>query len=92
MTREEWEDQYFKLYNELVEIVNPIKQYYDVDKIKTWGIFIYDKNTDANCFDILKDEIVFYYDHEIINNANHIILDIQNKLIEMYEFGRKIKS
>ena len=76
-------------YRELSEICEEIKQYYDIDKIKTYSVYIWtkDSSNDAydgyNTFDILTDELQFYTEHEVIEEAKPIIKRIQEKLKEM---------
>lgn len=80
------------LYEELVEAVEEIRPYYDVDKIKMYSVYIWTKgNKDAdtnteehwgkNVFDIEEDEIVFYVkDHKIPEEVMPIIQNIQSKI------------
>ena len=62
------------LYNELVEICNEIRQYYDIDKVKSYVVYIWTKGEHGeNVFDILNGEIAFYKEHTIIEEAWPII-------------------
>lgn len=87
------EDKYFKLYDELVEIANEIRPYYDIDKVKSYSVYIWTKEVDDNgydcrdnVFDIQADKIVFYdKEHRIIEDALPIIIKIQSKLKEIEE-------
>lgn len=91
------EDNFDKLYDELVKIVEEIRPYYDVDKIKTYSVYIWTKadanNPDdmgCNVFDIQTDEITFYDEsHEIIEETLPIIAKIQSKLKEIEEELKK---
>lgn len=72
-------------YNALVQAVDEIRPYYDVDKIKTWAVYIWTKATDEdtgeNVFDIEEDEVVFYNkEHIIPDEVMPIIKNIQLKL------------
>ena len=91
------EDQYYKLYKELAELVKTcgILQYYDYDKIKSDSVYIWTKATDENdmstwgrnLFDICSDEIVFYGEkYEIIEEAWPAIKEIQTQLLKMEKF------
>lgn len=89
MTKLEKEDL---LYEELVQATKAIKPYYDIDKIKTYSVYIWtkgDPNADIhtdeywgeNVFDIYPDQIVFYVeDHVIPEEVMPIIHNIQSKL------------
>ena len=85
---------YWQSYRELTGIVDGIRAYYDVDKIKRYSVYIWTKdnpNTDneddvygRNVFDICEDELIFYVeDHVIIEDAKPIIEKIQAKLREI---------
>ena len=85
---------YWQLYRELTEIVDGIRPYYDVDKIKDYSVYIWTKdnpNADSeddrygqNVFDICEDELIFYVeDHVVIEEAKQIIEKIQAKLREI---------
>ena len=78
-------DKFNFLYNELTEISKGILQYYDIDKIKPYSVYIWTKDEDSkNVFDICDDEIVFYVkDHKILEEAKPIIEQIQLKLKEI---------
>lgn len=78
-------NQFDTLYNELVQISNEIKLYYDIDKIKPYTVYIWTKGEDGvNVFDILADEIVFYVkNHILIEEVKPIIKKIQLKLKEI---------
>lgn len=74
----------------LCEKVSKLYPYYDIDKIKDYGVYVWNKadNLDDqdNIFDIMGDEIVFYTDdHTIIEEAKPIIKDIQNFIKKYYE-------
>lgn len=80
------------LYEELIQISHKIEPYYDVDKVKTWSVFIWTKGDDGeNVFDIMPNEIVFYVqDHKIIEEALPIIEEIQAKLRELKSYVDEI--
>ena len=80
----EWEI----LYDELLEICKEITPYYDIDKIKTYSVYIWDKDTDLdngeNLFDIHADDIYMYdKSHVIKEESKPIIEKIQRKLKEI---------
>lgn len=82
---------YYELYNELVEIVNEIRPYYSIDKIKTYSVYVWTKGDEgdpddwgSNVFDIEADEIVYYdKEHKIAEEILPIIYKIQSKLKEI---------
>lgn len=85
---------YYELYDELVEICKELYTYYDIDKIKPYSVYIWDKEPDnapddyygENLFDILSDKIQFYSGNNascIIEESKPIIAKIQLKLSEM---------
>ena len=86
-------NNYNKLYKELVEIVDELKEYYDIDKIKSYSVYVWNKEKegiqDRNLFDINSDNITYYEHHEIIKEAIPIIKRIQNKLKEI-EYIKKV--
>lgn len=86
---------YETLYNELLSIVQEIKPYYDIDKIKPYSVYVWNKGQegveDRNLFDINSDEIIFYEEHEIIEETKDIIKRIQNKIKEIEELNRLYK-
>ena len=74
-------------FEKLWKTVQPLRKYYDIDKVKMWVVYVYDKdnskNKDWGLFDIYKNEIVFYTDnHTIIEEAKPIIKKIQELLEE----------
>lgn len=90
-TISELRNNYFNLYYDILcEKVSKLYPYYDIDKIKDYGVYVWNKadNLDDqdNIFDIMSDEIVFYTDdHTIIEEAKPIIKDIQNFIKKYYE-------
>lgn len=77
-------NKFDKLYNELRQISKEILPYYDIDKIKSYSVYIWTKGDDSeNVFDIQADRIVFYEEHEIIKEAKPIIAMMQEKLKEI---------
>lgn len=81
-------DIYNKLHNELVDICKDIYDYYDIDKIKLHSVYIWTKEAKEdewgeNVFDIHSDKLIFYKEHEVIEDAKPIIEKIQQKLKEI---------
>ena len=76
-------------YDELCQIAREIEPYYEIDKIKSYAVYIWSKTDDVfdlgeNLFDIHADRIEFFVkDHEIIEEAKPIIAKIQEKLREL---------
>ena len=94
MNKKEREDKFYKLYDELADLVETcgILDYYDYDKIKFHSVYIWTKAIDPNdmdtwgenLFDICSDEIVFYAeDHIIIEEAKPAIKKIQEQLLKI---------
>ena len=80
--------QVCKLYEELLEISKELLSYYDIDKVKTYSVYVWSKEElddfGENLFDIRANEIVFYSkEHKIIKDALPIIEKIQCKLQEI---------
>lgn len=76
-------------YKELTDICKKLKKYYDIDKIKSYSVYVWTKDSSENnfdgenVFDILSDELVFYTEHEVIEESKTIIKEIQEKLKEI---------
>ena len=74
-----------KSYDKLLKIVNEIRPYYNIDKVKRYGVFIWtkeeNKNNETNVFDIHANELIVYdKEHIIIEEAKPIIEKIQTQL------------
>lgn len=82
------------LYEELVKATKAIEPYYDIDKIKSYSVYIWtkgdgDSNSDnywgENVFDIQEDRLVFYVEnHKIPDEVMPIIQNIQAKIREIH--------
>ena len=88
--QKEQEKEMDKYYEGLVKLVSKLYKYYDIDKTKMYGVYVWNKadNIDDqwNIFDIYADEIVFYTDdHSIIPEAIPIIEEIQEYIKEGYK-------
>ena len=74
------------LYQQLKASCRKLRQYYDIDKIKPYSVYIWTKSDDgygldgSNIFDIHYDTIDFYEDHTIPKEVLSIIREIQWKL------------
>lgn len=77
-----------KYYKEMRALTDRLRPWYDIDKIKSWGVFVWSKSEGnpyggANVFDIYKDEICYFVEgHVIPDEAWPIIREIQEKLIQ----------
>ena len=85
------EEEFDKYYNSLVETVEPLGKYYDIDKIKTYAVYVWNKadslDEQENVFDIHSNDIVMFdKEHEIIEEAKPIIKKIQDKLKEFDKY------
>lgn len=90
------EEEFDIYYNSLVKTVEPLRKYYDIDKVKTYGVWVWNKEDEEekqwNVFDIYSDEIVMYdKEHVIIEEAKPIIAKIQEKLKEFDKYLDKGK-
>lgn len=70
------------LYKELVKVSKEILPYYDIDKVKSYAVYIWTKTENEddseNVFDIMEDRIEFYDElHQIPNEVYPIIDKIQ---------------
>lgn len=87
MPKEEFE----KYYNDLWNLVEPLREYYDIDKVKTYAVYVWNKadriEDQENVFDIHSREIIMWNEeHEIIEEAIPIIEEIQDKLKEFDKY------
>ena len=85
------EKEFNDYYDSLCKIANEILPYYDIDKTKTYAVYIWNKadslDDQWNVFDIYSNEIVMYdEEHEIIEEAKPIIKKIQDKLKEFDKY------
>ena len=85
------EEEFDKYYNSLVETVDPLRKYYDIDKTKTYAVYVWNKadslDEQENVFDIYSNDIVMFdKEHEIIEEAKPIIKKIQDKLKEFDKY------
>ena len=88
------EEEFDKYYDSLVETVKPLYKYYDIDKVKTYSVYVWNKANESddqwNVFDIYSDEITMWdEEHEIIEEAKPIIEKIQLKLKEVDKYKNK---
>ena len=71
----------------LRELIKELELYYDIDKVKSWAVFVWTKSDNdydlgENLFDICKDEIIFYNkEHKIPEEVIPIIKRIQQELV-----------
>jgi len=95
MTPHEYRSRLDTLYVELCAISRELNEWYSVDKVKTFGVYVWTKleneDDDYNVFDIYVDDVEMYDDeHRILEEAEPIIKRIQDKLEEMYEVRLKM--
>ena len=91
MIAKKQEDKFNELYKELIDISNELLDYYDIDKIKYYGVYVWSKETlddfGENLFDILSDKVIFYNEqHKITEDAIPVIEKIQSKLKEIESY------
>lgn len=74
-------------YNKLWDISQKLRPYYDIDKVKSWAVFVCSKADEGffgeDVFDILPNEIIFYNNYkyeDISKEVLPIISEIQNQL------------
>lgn len=72
-------------YEKLIKAVDELRPYYDIDKIKPYGVYVWMKTDyQNNVFDIYKNEIYFYNrNHKIPEEALPIIRKIQELLLDL---------
>ncbi|MBR6689737.1 MAG: hypothetical protein IKL65_00200 [Bacilli bacterium] len=85
------EEEYWKYYDSLCEIVQELTKYYDIDKTKMYAVYVWNKadslDNQWNVFDIHSNKIIMYdEEHEIIEEAKPIIKRIQDKLKEFDKY------
>ena len=95
MTPHEYRSRLDTLYVELCAISRELNEWYSVDKVKTFGVYVWTKleneDDDYNVFDIYVDDVEMYDDeHRILEEAEPIINRIQAKLEEIYEVRLKM--
>lgn len=74
-------DRYSKLNAELVDIANEIDNYYNLKTVKTYAVYVNDKNTGKNVFDIHARKVILHdIEHIIEKESKPIIIRIQEKL------------
>ena len=72
-------------YNELWNLANKLRPYYDIDKVKDYAVYVWTKpeESDRNVFDIYPDRLEIYdFEHNIKEDAKPIIKQIHRKLRE----------
>lgn len=79
-------------YDNLWDLADKLRLYYDIDKVKNHSIYVWNKADNLeeqdNIFDIKANEIIFYTDdHTIIEEAKPIIEDIQ-EFMRKYDSGK----
>ena len=85
------EKEFNEYYNSLCEIVDELLPYYDIDKTKTYAVYVWNKanslDNQDNVFDIYSNRIDMWdEEHEIIEEAKPIIKRIQDKLKEFDKY------
>lgn len=81
MDKNEHKTRYNELIDELIKLAHDLDPWYDPYKIRWYAVYVKDKNTDDNIFDILENDIVYYDDAHIIpSEAMRAILEIQEQM------------
>ena len=90
------ETQYEHEFDKLFKIAHEIEPWYTVDKVKSYAVYIWTKDTNndfrKNVFDIEADNIVFYTDHNIIPEALPTIWRIQKQLKKVEIIGNQLRK
>jgi hypothetical protein len=88
-------------WNELRDLAHQLEPWFDIDKVKSYGVYVWTKGEDLNdpdypygenVFDIYADRIQFYQCNHVWhlpNEAISIITKIQEKLREVNTFSKK---
>lgn len=75
-------------YEHMRELVKKLYHWYDIDKIKPWGVYVWTKDSKGkfdgeNVFDIYANEVAIYNEaHKIPDEVWPIIREIQGWLRE----------
>ena len=76
-------------YEHMRELVEQLRPWYDIDKIKPWGVYMWTKDSSEyeldgeNVFDIYANEVAMYNEEHVIpDEAWPIIREIQGWLKE----------
>ena len=88
-------DLWERIEKELKEVCEPLYEFYDIDKARLSGVYVWTKNDGCdgvNLFDIYEDEIYFFEHHTIYKDAIPIVEEIQQKLIELNKIFRENKN
>ena len=90
------ENLYEYEFDKLFKIAHEIEPWYVVDKVKSYAVYVWTKDTDEdfgkNVFDIEADDIVFYTKHEIIPEALSAIRHIQEQLKKIEIIGKQLRK
>ena len=90
------ENLYEHEFDKLFKIAHEIELWYTVDKVKSYAVYIWTKDTDnnfgKNVFDIEADNIVFYTDHNIIPEAIPAIQRIQEQLKKIEIINKQLRK
>lgn len=90
------QNQYEYEFDKLFKIAHEIEPWYSVDKVKSYAVYIWTKDTNEgfgkNVFDIEADDIVFYAEHEIISEALPTIKRIQEQLKKIEIIGKQLRK
>ena len=90
------ENLYEHEFDKLFKIAHEIEPWYTVDKVKSYAVYIWTKDTDnnfgKNVFDIEADNIVFYTDYNIIPEAIPAIQRIQEQLKKIEIISKQLRK
>lgn len=86
---------YSRMYSELVPLAHKLDKYYDIDKIKPFGIYVWGPDSqgkDTNIFDIYSSGIRVWQPCSIHPDALPIIAEIIRHLKKMEKYGKECKN
>ena len=80
--------KFFELTSELERIAHGLDKWYNLSKIKWYGVYVHSKDDPSeNLFDIFDDKIAYYDDfHVIPPEAMAIVIEIQNQMAKINEW------
>ena len=83
---------YGRMYDELVPLAEKLRPYYSIDKIKSFGIYVWGTSAmdeEANIFDIYADEIKIWVPCSVHPDSLPIIAEIIQHLKKMEKYRKE---